>query len=81
MTPPPRGSRRKFICLPPKYQTALLEWYSNNRRRMPWREKSSGYRTWVSEIMLQQTQVATVIPYFERFMKRYPDLPALAKAR
>ena len=48
---------------------------------MPWREKSSGYRTWVSEIMLQQTQVATVIPYFERFLKRFPDIPSLAKAR
>lgn len=58
----------------------LLAWYGANRRRMPWRESPSPYRTWVSEIMLQQTQVATVIPYFERFMERFPDVQALAAA-
>lgn len=47
---------------------------------MPWREAPSPYRTWVSEIMLQQTQVATVIPYFERFMERFPNVEALAAA-
>ncbi|MBI3550820.1 MAG: A/G-specific adenine glycosylase [Elusimicrobia bacterium] len=58
----------------------LLAWYDANRRTLPWREKTSPYRTWVSEIMLQQTQVATVIPYYERFLARFPDVAALAKA-
>ncbi|HBL15452.1 MAG: A/G-specific adenine glycosylase [Elusimicrobia bacterium GWA2_69_24] len=60
---------------------SLLRWYRRNRRRLPWRERPSPYRTWISEVMLQQTQVATVLPYFERFLRRFPDLPALARAR
>src|SRR5258708_4508675 len=58
----------------------LLAWYDQNRRRLPWREKPSPYRTWISEIMLQQTQVATVLPYYERFLKRFPNIKMLAKA-
>src|SRR5688500_14779764 len=58
----------------------LLAWYDLERRRMPWREEVSPYRTWVSEIMLQQTQVATVVPYFERFLRRFPDVRSLARA-
>jgi A/G-specific adenine glycosylase len=58
----------------------LLAWYDEHRRYLPWREEISPYRTWVSEIMLQQTRVGTVIPYFERFMARYPTVPALAAA-
>ena len=50
----------------------LLAWYDENRRILPWREEVSPYRTWVSEIMLQQTRVAAVLPYFQRFMERYP---------
>lgn len=56
----------------------LLAWYDANRRRLPWREDVSPYRTWVSEIMLQQTRVAAVLPYFRRFMERYPTVEALA---
>lgn len=56
----------------------LLAWYDANRRRLPWREEVSPYRTWVSEIMLQQTRVAAVLPYFRRFMERYPTVEALA---
>ena len=56
----------------------LLAWYDANRRRLPWREEVSPYRTWVSEIMLQQTRVAAVLPYFQRFMERYPTVEALA---
>lgn len=59
---------------------ALLSWYRKNRRRLPWREKVSPYRTWVSEIMLQQTTVGTVIPYYERFLKAFPTAAALARA-
>lgn len=58
----------------------LLAWFDRERRPMPWRETATPYRVWISEIMLQQTQVATVIPYFERFVARYPDLPSLAAA-
>ena len=58
----------------------LLAWFSRNKREMPWRENSRLYPVWVSEIMLQQTQVATVIPYFRRFMKQFPSLRRLAGA-
>ena len=58
----------------------LLDWYSLNRRHLPWREEVSAYRTWVSEIMLQQTRVNAMIPYFERFMAAFPTVEALAGA-
>lgn len=58
----------------------LLKWYADNRRILPWRENPTPYRVWVSEIMLQQTRVEAVIPYFERFMKALPDISALATA-
>lgn len=58
----------------------LLEWYDKNRRVLPWREDPQSYRVWVSEIMLQQTRVEAVKPYFERFMKALPDVKALAEA-
>jgi len=58
----------------------LLRWYDANARVLPWRSNPSPYRIWVSEVMLQQTQVETVIPYFERFMQRFSNLEALAKA-
>ena len=58
----------------------LLRWYDANRRVLPWREEVSAYRTWVSEIMLQQTRVAAVLPYFVRFMAAYPTVEALAAA-
>lgn len=59
----------------------LLGWFdTNGRKDLPWQHPRDAYRIWVSEIMLQQTQVQTVIPYFERFMKRFPDVAALANA-
>ncbi len=61
-------------------QRALLRWYDKNRRRLPWREKPTPYRVWISEIMLQQTQVSTVLPYYDRFLRRFPTLRALARA-
>lgn len=61
-------------------QRALLAWYRRNRRDLPWRKDVSPYRTWVSEIMLQQTTVAAVLPYYERFLARFPDAAALADA-
>ncbi|HWZ89432.1 MAG TPA: A/G-specific adenine glycosylase, partial [Polyangiaceae bacterium] len=58
----------------------LLAWYTKHKRDLPWRKSLDPYAVWVSEMMLQQTQVATVIPYFERWMKRFPDVAALAGA-
>jgi A/G-specific adenine glycosylase len=63
---------------------ALLAWYDRHRRRLPWRaepgEAADPYRVWLSEIMLQQTTVAAVIPYYERFLTRFPNIAALAAA-
>ena len=60
---------------------ALLTWYDRSARTLPWRNIRDPYRTWVSEIMLQQTRVETVIPYYERFLRRFPTLSSLAGAR
>lgn len=57
----------------------LLVWYDSHRRVLPWREEPTPYRVWVSEIMLQQTRVEAVKPYFERFMTRLPDIRSLAE--
>lgn len=62
------------------FPALLLDWYSKHARPLPWRRKPKPYAVWVSEIMLQQTRVETVIPYFERWMERFPDLKALAEA-
>ncbi len=59
---------------------SLVAWYRLHRRPLPWRQASDPYLIWVSEIMLQQTQVATVVPYFERFRKSFPTLKRLAQA-
>lgn len=58
----------------------LLEWFSKNKRDLPWRETQNPYHIWISEVMLQQTQVATVIPYYERFLARFPTIESLASA-
>ena len=58
----------------------LLGWYSLNKRSLPWRETKDPYKIWISEIMLQQTQVATVIPYYEKWISSFPDIKTLANA-
>ena len=58
----------------------LLIWYEKNKRDLPWRRTRDPYRIWISEIMLQQTRVAAVIPYYERFLARFPDAARLASA-
>jgi A/G-specific adenine glycosylase len=64
-----------------EFAERLLEWYDRHGRKdLPWQGRGDAYRVWVSEIMLQQTQVATVIPYYERFMARFPDIGTLAGA-
>ncbi|MGD2112590.1 MAG: A/G-specific adenine glycosylase [Gammaproteobacteria bacterium] len=66
---------------PQQFGRALLEWYDRHGRKdLPWQREATPYRVWVSEIMLQQTRVATVIPYYERFLQRFPDVAALAAA-
>ncbi|MGY3703548.1 A/G-specific adenine glycosylase [Vagococcus martis] len=62
------------------FQDDLLAWYHHEKRDLPWRESTDPYRVWVSEIMLQQTQVVTVIPYFNRFMEWFPTIEDLANA-
>jgi A/G-specific adenine glycosylase len=59
----------------------LLRWYASHARDLPWRHTQDPYGIWVSEIMLQQTQVETVIPYYYRFLTRFPSVKTLAKAR
>lgn len=59
----------------------LLAWFEDHARTLPWREDPSPYRVWVSEIMLQQTRVEAVKPYFERFLKTLPDIRALAECK
>lgn len=64
-----------------QFASRVLQWFDRHGRKdLPWQQQPDPYRVWVSEIMLQQTQVATVIPYFERFMARFADLAALADA-
>ena len=58
----------------------LLDWFAHNRRDLPWRRDRDPYRIWVSEVMLQQTQAATVVAYFERFLQAFPTLTDLAAA-
>ncbi len=61
-----------------KMELPLLQWYRENKRELPWRDKNNAYYTWVSEIMLQQTRVEAVKPYFHRFIQKLPDVSALA---
>lgn len=63
-----------------RLSTRLLAWYNTHKRILPWRDHPDPYAVWVSEIMLQQTRVETVIPYFEKWMKQFPTIKKLAKA-
>ncbi len=56
----------------------IADWYSLSRRVLPWREEPTPYRIWISEIMLQQTRIEAVIPYYRRFLEELPDVAALA---
>ena len=67
-------------ALRPRLSRRLLAWFARRRRDLPWRRDRDPYRIWVSEVMLQQTQAATVVPYFERFLDKFPTLAALAAA-
>src|SRR5262245_41328866 len=63
-----------------EFRRRLLGWFRQYRRDLPWRRDTDAYRVWLSEIMLQQTRVAAVIPYYERFLEHFPSVQALAAA-
>ena len=64
-----------------QFSAQVLDWYDKyGRKTLPWQIEKTPYKVWLSEVMLQQTQVATVIPYFERFMARFPTITDLANA-
>lgn len=63
-----------------EFRTGLLDWFARHQRDLPWRRTRDPYAIWISEIMLQQTRVAAVIPYYERFLARFPNFQALAEA-
>ncbi len=73
-------SQAAYVARPERVAQQLMPWYEANRRVLPWRSRPTLYRVWISEVMLQQTQVATVIPYFQRFMVRFPNVKRLAEA-
>ncbi len=63
------------------FSTRILDWYDQHGRHdLPWQQQRTPYRVWIAEIMLQQTQVGTVIPYYQRFMQAFPDLNSLSSA-
>src|SRR5205085_9733037 len=72
-TPMSKLARSKLVM-------ALLDWFATHKRALPCRATRDPYRIWVSEVMLQQTQAATVIPFFHRFLQAFPDVAALAAA-
>jgi A/G-specific adenine glycosylase len=65
----------------PKLRRRLLAWFADRKRDLPWRRTSDPYRIWISEIMLQQTRVAVVIPYYQQFVAKFPSMRALARAK
>src|SRR5512134_1508972 len=68
------------LCLAAGIAARLLAWWDEARADLPWRRTADPYAIWVAEVMLQQTQVATVIPYYERWMRRFPSVAALGCA-
>lgn len=68
------GQRKKIV-------ETLLRWFENNKRDLPWRKTKDPYKIWISEMMLQQTRVEQVIPYYQRFLKRFPNIEYLAESR
>ncbi len=64
-----------------RLQLSLLRWFRTHRRDLPWRASRDPYRIWIAEIMLQQTRIAAVLPYYDRFLRNFPTLRALARAR
>ena len=82
--PPVARKQLRFRATGAESMIALLDWYDQERRDLPWRakpgRKADAYRVWLSEIMLQQTTVSAVIPYYKRFLERWPTVADLAAA-
>jgi A/G-specific adenine glycosylase len=82
---PRRSKPRTSEIIPaaelPSFQSQLLAWFAGAKRDLDWRRTSDPYHVWISEIMLQQTRVATVLPYYRRFLTQFPSVDALARAR
>jgi len=76
----PGRSTPPASTLPPTLVPALLRWFAQHRRPLPWRRDREPYHLWVAEVLLQQTRVAQAVPYYERFLRAFPDVPALAAA-
>lgn len=74
------GRGKLFSMMDPELSKQLIPWFEKTKRKLPWRENRDRYRVWVSEVMLQQTRVETVLAYFQRFLNRFPDVAALAAA-
>src|SRR5437667_11287648 len=66
---------------PADIRRRLVRWYRRHARALPWRNTLDPYRIWVSEVMLQQTQVRTALPFYQRFVRRFPTVVSLARAR
>src|SRR3984885_2087066 len=79
-TPPTQKSFEQRALDASWIRRKLLEWYRKHKRDLPWRRTQDPYRIWISEVMLQQTRVAAVIPYYERFLTLFPNASALASA-
>ena len=62
------------------FEKAIIQWYSDNKRELPWRDTKDPYRIWISEIILQQTRIAQGYDYYVRFLERFPDVKSLAEA-
>lgn len=76
----PKTSKETSLPLRPWFRRRLLDWFARHARPLPWRQTRDPYAIWISEVMLQQTQVATVIPFYKRFLQSFPDLASLAAA-
>ncbi|MBQ83511.1 MAG: A/G-specific adenine glycosylase, partial [Candidatus Marinimicrobia bacterium] len=66
--------------MPNRFSSLLLQWYDKARRDLPWRGEEDSYKIWLSEVMLQQTQVDTVIPYYIKWVERFPSIESVALA-
>ena len=63
------------------FSNQLIKWYRLNHRQLPWRETVDPYKIWISEVILQQTRVAQGLPYYEKFIQRFPTVEKMAKAK
>ena len=68
-------------CVKKNFSNSLIHWYKKNKRDLPWRKTRDPYKIWLSEIILQQTRIATGLPYYKKFIRKYPNVIVLSQAR